>query len=532
MVAFVAAAGCFEWNLAAGAPSAHSRMNVEGIAAVALVAAAVGRSGRGKALAAPPKSYGFRRRSAALVFFVIAALALMAFGRIFQIPFLYDDYTHITEAAQHSSEWPWHWPLLYFGRVADPPGLFFRPVGFVLYELSYLWAGIDAARWHALSLMLHAACACLTFVLCRKVGAGAFASLAGALLFLLNGCTAEAVAWVDARFDLIVTFLALLCLLSVLQFAESGRCFWLGIGCLLQALAILTKESAFCLPLLVGCLALFCATEYSGRMVFASILSSGLALGMWIYRWWALGGIGGYRGPEGLPAVTRFHPLQTLEALFLRQWAILLFPVNWASAPGIALRGALAMLPMVWIACVLLSRKPVESRVRLYVGAAGMAILASLPVQHLLLVGPDLSGSFRIYLPSVGLAIFWSRLFDGMPARPRIAMACILMAIHAAILEHNLAQWRSTAELAKGICVSFGRSLERSADTVWVKDLPAKRMGVVFLANGFPQCVAMNSGVDAGRIQVAEAGRKPAPGARVFRWNEQRAELERARVAR
>jgi hypothetical protein len=348
----------------------------------------------------------------------------------------------------------------------------------------------------------------------------------GALLFTLNGCTAEAVAWVDARFDLIATSLALLSLIAVLRYAMSGHRIVFGFGLLLQALATLTKESAFCLPLLVGCLGLFLGKPCRRRIFFAALLSSAMALGLWLYRWWAIGGIGGYRGPDGLPAVTAFHPLRTLEALALREWAILLFPLNWSTPPGIALRSALAMLPVVLIACVLLVRTQTRPCFRSSVGAAGMTILAGLPVQHLLLVGPDLSGAFRLYLPSVGLALLWSWLFDGIPGRARAGVACLLLSIYSAILEHNLAAWRSTANLAQAVCTSFGRSLEGTADTVWVEGLPAKRMGIVFLANGFPQCVAMNGGVPAARIQIAQFGKKPASAARVFSWSDQTPHLE------
>jgi len=98
---------------------------------------------------------------------------------------------------------------------------------------------------------------------------------------------------------------------------------------------------------------------------------------------------------------------------------------------------------------------------------------------------------------------------------------CILVLINSAILEHNLAVWRNTANVAKAFCTSFGRTLEASADTVWVEGLPAKRLGVVFLANGFPECVAMNSGIPAARIHVIPYGTdfhrfSPAPGGN--RW--------------
>ncbi len=515
--ALMAAAAYFEFHLAAGASSAHSRMNAEGIAAVAFVGATIARAAHRKTFPIKEESWDWDGPATALAFFAIAGSVLL-----FRMPFLYDDYTHLTEILRQS----WHSPLLYFGRVAHPPGLFFRPFGFVLYELSYLWAGTDAVRWHAISFALHTGCGCLTFVLCRKLGSSRFASLMGALLFTLNGCTAEAVAWVDARFDLIATFLALLCLIAVLRFAASGHRIWLGVGLLLQAVAILTKESAFCLPLIVACLTLFFARPERRRLVFATLLSSGMSVVLWLYRWWALGGLGGYRGLDGLPAVTAFHPLQTLEGLILRQSAILFFPLNWSQPPGIALRGALAMLPVVLIACMLLAHRQGRSCFRSNLGAVGMIIFAALPVQHLLLVGPDLSGAFRVYLPSVGLAILWSQICDGIPGRPRMAIVCILVLINSAILEHNLAVWRNTANVAKAFCTSFGRTLEASADTVWVEGLPAKRLGVVFLANGFPECVAMNSGIPAARIQVANVGQKPASAARVFSWNDKAVHLE------
>ena len=41
-----------------------------------------------------------------------------------------------------------------------------------------------------------------------------------------------------------------------------------------------------------------------------------------------------------------------------------------------------------------------------------------------------------------------------------------------------------------------------------MRNLPIKRQGIYFLANGFPQCVAFNSGQDAGRIRV---DREPYP---------------------
>jgi hypothetical protein len=59
-----------------------------------------------------------------------------------------------------------------------------------------------------------------------------------------------------------------------------------------------------------------------------------------------------------------------------------------------------------------------------------MVILGALPVQHLLLISPYLSGAFRVYLPAAGLAIAWSVLLDGIPRWPSATLVCLLLLAH------------------------------------------------------------------------------------------------------
>ena len=57
------------------------------------------------------------------------------------------------------------------------------------------------------------------------------------------------------------------------------------------------------------------------------------------YRWWALNGIGGYTAPGGEANILHFNIVRTIDALLLRQWAVLLFPFNWTIPSGPILRG-------------------------------------------------------------------------------------------------------------------------------------------------------------------------------------------------
>jgi hypothetical protein len=60
---------------------------------------------------------------------------------------------------------------------------------------------------------------------------------------------------------------------------------------------------------------------------------------------------------------------------------------------------------------------------------------------------------------------------------------------------------------------------------VVVRGLPAIRNGAVFLQNGFPECVEMNSGVPAWRIHVPGQGLMEQ-GAKEFVWHGPEERLE------
>ncbi len=481
----------------------HAVFNVEGSIALAFVVALFARSRRGKVQTA---SIGGQELLFAAV--MIAAPATLAFAPILRSPFLYDDYTHIMDAAHFT----WGSVAHQFAPVAGR-GLFFRPVGFFLYWLNYLGARANPVWWHASSIALHVLCSCLLYALCRELGVARFASLAGALAFAWTGAAAETVAWIDARFDLMATALVLMSLLCVCRFAAKGERLWLIVGLAIDMAGMLCKESAFCLPLLIACLSFF--RDERHRIWKAAGLAAIVAALLIAYRFWALHGIGGYGA--------HFHAVRTVEALLLRQWAILLFPFNWSAPASRPMYAVLAAIPLVLAACAWIARP----RRGALAGCVAFVIAAALPVQHLLLLGPALGGSRELYLATVGWALLWAVALDGMPQRGGAIVAGLVLAIGVAMLEHNLTVWRETSQMVRTICTDFGRVAAQTPGPIVVRGLPAGRLGTVFLYNGFPQCVEMNSGVPSARIQTDEF---PAPpGANEFIWNGATGRIDAAR---
>jgi len=451
---------------------------------------------------------------------VVAAATAIAFWRNLGSPFVFDDYKLLGDAS-HAT-----WRIL-VDTFKPEPGrhdLFFRPVGLIPYWLDYQWGGVAVRRWHLCSLAVHATNSCLLYLLVRRLPMGRIAALVAALLFALHGSRAETVAWTAAGFDLLAAFFVFGALLAVREHCRTGRrAFYLPIAAC-AVLAVYTKESAFCLPLLPATLLPFLQREERRRAIQASLVLASICALLFVYRWYAIAGIGGYIDSTGARAVLHSAPLKLSEALFYRQWAFLFFPVNWSAPQEWWLRASAVLFIAVLVVC---AGRCAASRAHLLAGIA-FVLAAALPVQHLLLLSLDFAGARMLYLPVAGLAIFWGALLErAAHSKLRWTMAAVLIAFNLAALQHNLGPWRTTPAAAAAVCRALGSELAADPRPVSVSDLPYKQQGVFFLLNGFPECVAMNSGQPASRVHVLpQTPESPPPGERLFVWKPERGSLE------
>ena len=438
---------------------------------------------------------------------VLAGATAVAFSPNLRSPFVYDDYGHLVQMSGTT----WRTLISLFRPAPGGHALFFRPIGFAFYWLDYHWAGNHVVRWHVWNLVAHAANSLLVYLLLRRCGFARVGACPAALLFAVHGSRAETVAWVDARFDLQAAFLALCGLLAAMEYARTGRRFWFLPLTVCTALAVYTKESAFCLPFLpLALLPLVPRAEWRRAAAVCLTLLCICAI-LFAYRWWAIGGIGGY------DAVWPLRPLHSLEAVLFRHWAFLLFPVNWSTPVEWWLRAAgVAFIAMLTI----YATRSRASRAGLWAGLA-FIFAAVIPVQQLLMFQPDFAGARVLYLPVAGLAILWAAVLQ-RAARSKLApaMAPVLIAFNLAALEHNLRPWRTTPETAAAVCRVLGQELAKDARPVFVSGLPNRLDGAYFLSNGFPECVQMNSGQPAARVHLA-----PVAGRR-FIWNHEQVRLE------
>jgi hypothetical protein len=282
-------------------------MNGQSIAALLLLVLLLSRSrfaASRSSPAQPPSKQDF------LAIAGIALLAVLAFLRTAQAPLLHDSYSHVWAAARRS--WPETFQIFYAHPASGD--FFYRPLGYLTISLDSKWAYSVPTRWHAWSMALHAVNSCLVYCFARALPLTRLPSLAAGLVFALHGSRPEAVSWVAARFDLLAAFFVLVTLLSVREFARTGKLGWVWMLLVFSVVALLSKESAYCLPLLVlGMLAFEAERAARRRTLIASICVTLSCFVLFLYRLWLLGGIGGYKTAAGQPTILHFSLLRTVN---------------------------------------------------------------------------------------------------------------------------------------------------------------------------------------------------------------------------
>jgi hypothetical protein len=254
-----------------------------------------------------------------------------------------------------------------------------------------------------------------------------------------------------------------------------------------MVLALLSKESGYIFPFLLPVL----RRNSSLRRILILAMFFIVAAIEFVHRWSALHGLGGY--PQHLTL------LSSLNALALRIWAVLYFPINWSAAPsrffGIVI--ALYVVALVWLA------KSQTRRLELAF-PFGLVIIATLPALAQLLIGPDLQKARYLYIASVGLSLMLAMAVDGAPMLARRIAPVVILAFHLLALQHNLTAWQRAGDLAKRTCVAAAKCTTADAALKNKPQVPDSVDGVYVLRVGFLECVEMNAGASAvtnGRLE-------------------------------
>jgi hypothetical protein len=402
----------------------------------------------------------------------VATVAVLLYLPTLSIGFLSDDFV--------LAEWARH------GDFVGPAHAFVRPVPLVLWSV-LLRAGGGPGSIHAMNLLLHAANGALVVVLCRSFGLNAIHSALAGLLFVVWPTQVEAVAWVSAMSDVLVTTLALIVVILYVRMSapRAGR---LMLLIAVTALALFTKESALTIAPLLAAVAICRGHGRLARSELSVLATAFVMCGAFlVWRVWI-------RTPyadEIRPALTRY----VFKEQISRTFGGLAVPLPANASPWLIL--VFGTVAIVLPACaVLLARRREPAHAVMCMGAF-WALIAAVPALGYLFVGNELEGSRYLYLSTVGWAVLFTAgstaaAAGRIPMRVVCSSAIALSAVLSVQQSRELIlNWRA-AGIERDVILLRARTAgsERGCDRVRATGLPAVYHGAQLFRNGFEDAYA------------------------------------------
>ncbi len=324
---------------------------------------------------------------------------------------------------------------------------YYRPLMHVINLVCYRLFEFNPRGYHVLSLLFHAGCTLLAFLIARRIGLSETIAFWGSLLFGMHPIHTEAIAWIAANTELVYTFLVLLAFL--LHLKGSRRINRVGAGTdrwwppALLLLALLMKETAIILIPLVAAWELDRTRELEWRprlKAIAAVLGPYLVpLALYFpMRIHALHGMTMVANTFVLSWEQQFYTTFALLGEYL--WKLLdplpfnifhVFHATTSPSDPRFLGGFAATLAVIGGGWLLWRR---GSRLWL---AAFLILAPLLPVLWIQHVGENVFAERYLYLPSVGFCWLVAALLERAPRW--IAFAPV-----AGLLGGLLASWYAT----------------------------------------------------------------------------------------
>jgi protein O-mannosyl-transferase len=434
----------------------------------------------------PPHSV-LRRGFLEIIVCVLSALVYLptlAFG------FVYDDVPQILKnpAIRNWSYLPQYftshvWAAIY----PNSAGNYYRPLFLMWLRLSYVLFGANPVGWHAACVLCHVGATYLVFRFTEKLTCDRGISFVAALLFGLHPAHIENVAWISGVTDPLMACFFLGSCLAFLRFLESRANLSLALSLAFFGLALLSKETAIVLPLLIFAISLVrlrsgisvgknrSRISSATRETVAFVLLSLLYLGA---RYHAIRGFAHSTIPISWtdvfftwPSVLWFYAKHLVLPIHISEFYSLDYVRHFSVG--------VFLLPIFLLLCLVLAlglalRHWVRLRSQKDICYLALALIVFplLPVLDLRsLTAGDIVHDRYLYLPSVGfallIAIFLSALRPRLPERRRFmapaAVTGIVCLIYAVLVLTEQTQWANDIRL-------YTRGIESAPNNLTVRD--------------------------------------------------------------
>ena len=360
---------------------------------------------------------------------------------------------------------------------------FYRPLTLLSLRADYSVFGSALWGYHVQNILLHAVNSILVFSLARHLRFERNPAFWAAAWFAFAAMNFEPVLWPAARFDLLATAFVLVSVISFLDYlrdsgAASGR---LVCSAAAYVLALMNKESAYCVPLLLlvivltrntwGLDSLELRKLRPAAFVFGSITALMLAVRIAIYK-----GLGGYPASVSGASPHFSLTLKSITGLVTRVIPIPLLGLNTSVhlSRGVA---CFVMLYVAAIAWVVIQGGAVTKPETILVG---LGLLSALPALNLTgWVGESMQHSRYLYLPGIWIIMAAAAIIARRPSGN--VLLVVLIAANLAGVVHNLGVYRTMLGRAHDISQQIAADCAHyHADIVDLTHIEREPFGVFF----------------------------------------------------
>jgi len=416
------------------------------------------------------------------------------------VPFFFicDDFDHLNLIRHPFMQSMW--PQITKGQLDGSTFIFYRPLGFLSLFLDYrLWHNW-AAGYHLTNLLLHLLCVAGLYFLCKQLGLRNESCTVAALVFAVLPVNVQAVTWIACRFDQMATTLGVWSVAFAARFRRTRQLTCYCVALLCMVLAIMSKESAYVIPVSLLALELIPVKEPTSRRSLAQRFGpllgyAAFVLALLLHRFRTFGGLGGYRIFDG-KVIAKSDPLVSVAGIFLRAPGGTLFGYNWFQPHNWTLALAAGATAAVFLTLCLLAEISVFSS-RIVWFSLLWVFVAAVPV-HFYLWDPDpgLTYSRALYLGSIGASILVGLLFGQTFRGRRVSFAWTLaLTVFLFVgVQHNLKAWRFVSGVSRAVLAHLDQKVPDPPPSAifYINGTPDAEYGVPFFHVGLENAVRFN----------------------------------------
>jgi protein O-mannosyl-transferase len=346
---------------------------------------------------------------------------------------------------------------------------YYRPLFMALFTLNYSIFGTTAWGWHLVNALIHAAVTLMVFFVLKELTEREWLAAIAAGLFAVHPSHAESVAWISGITDPLMALFLLPVFYCYLRFRKSGRKSLMAISLALFLPALLSKETALALPLIIAYCELFYFRDLTPRwrrVVRAATLASLFAAPTAIYfvmRYIAL-------GHKFVPTGARFGiglVLATIPAVIVKYLELMLIPAGYNLQHYIAPVDSVLRMsflgPLTLLVAIVVAIWLVRSRVLAF-ASVWFIIWLLPPLAGLRSFEPEYFVQERyLYFPSIGIClalamgIEWlaaRRLFNFSGRKTATVVAASLLILWSVVCINQNRVWSDTLRVFRHCAAS------------------------------------------------------------------------------